>query len=1276
MSISLVIIVYVADKLVAQFIKEEGYSRVKQFLFPKNKYRVLLKDILIETIAEFEQSHPYDSSLGKIPFYTHKDTFEALSTYLLFSQKNKEIVIKNFSNNLNVIPPKIDEINDFYTLFRDKVHSDPKLKQLFIEENYKEEIYEISQELQSISEKISSVKSDTTQTLEKVEQNQKTLDLIKNKFGNLDITTQIILNDESTQPLVDKITYRVSLVSRLTNELQQNYWVALNGEVGYGKTQIAALLVNDLKYPLLWINLRGFTSSNFIIKIFYKICKSANSTETEFGPLLKRLPANSIIVLDDLPKIEKKIYLLFVGFLRACFENNIKVLSTSNYHITNKFLELVPGKVLSKEIPAMDETDTKEILIAYGCSDEKAELYKRFVQLTSSGHPTILVSICRYLMNKNWALEVGEIQAIFSNKFSSELTELTYSYLSDTIEDDDTKELLSRLNIINGSFTVNDVRVVSGVQPSIKLPIEKLQNLVGLWVQKETDTLFSLSPLLKQIGSENLSFDIETSINRELGENILSKERLDPHSAIKAITYFIKSNEYNKAGFILVLVLSESLKNSKLFFEWGFNLFWLNTSLPEEMDLILQMQIRVFQINILNDEDKDKFLINDLESIVGKASLAGINTAPAYMLLSYNYARVDTKKANTYLLKGLKDIQDLKTLSDTNLVENLPTENFIWVTAFGIKNEDDLSNWFDTVQTFTDKIKESLIHNEGYKISALKICSNLYRIELEKGLKANWTKLISILNSLIHKSKELGFTLFIANAVKQLIIIYFEHLNNTEEAYKIVALYSSAFVPYSTESFLINDTLGRQLFYKGDIEKSISYMLEAVSIDVDDFYTEKIDTWIVMSQLLGKEDNISAHHYVEKAQKFTLISEYSNELTKIKVNGEYAISFGLNKKYVEAIYELEKGYSILVDSYKDNDEYKATISRYGHVIYYYYLILEKGHPPTKTMDDQVYLPPYRGLFLKSNDNEMVQSHFFEERLIMVPYSLLKCFETIGDLPLAKKWANIMVSLSSKLTHMVFSTLIHDAIPYLIIDGKFNMAINVAKNMLSNINIDKNVLAKETSNKYLTTIIQNRPNIRIDGGNEIILELVIVPSLVIILAKENIEEKNRSINELIKQIKALTDEDYYVIIINILEKLKNVDNDYAELVNLCKGYTGQKQDTVKVIGYLTASISAPIRIALNLHMSLVGRVENHTMKISIGTYRFIVLPFFKNYWLTRYEAEREAFFDPIYFKTKGLEHYEKSKWDKKLRSWFRVICHHLEYGTSTQEQNWLDDIEDE
>ncbi|SHE69164.1 hypothetical protein SAMN03080594_1011000 [Arenibacter palladensis] len=167
--VTLTIITYVSLKCVDQFIKEEGYGRFKKLLFPEKKYKNQLVKIIYETIEDFEQNHKYDSSNGMFPFYHSQIFFEHLTLYVLFKKGTLDEIKDDFNKFPKIIQPTPKDLEDFYSLFTEKLNADTVLKKLFIDENYKNQIFDISKSIEEVTALVVSVKTDTTSIRTSVE---------------------------------------------------------------------------------------------------------------------------------------------------------------------------------------------------------------------------------------------------------------------------------------------------------------------------------------------------------------------------------------------------------------------------------------------------------------------------------------------------------------------------------------------------------------------------------------------------------------------------------------------------------------------------------------------------------------------------------------------------------------------------------------------------------------------------------------------------------------------------------------------------------------------------------------------------------------------------------------------------------------------------------------------------------------------------------------------------------------------------------------------------
>jgi hypothetical protein len=150
------IITTAAIGMLEQAIEERSYKVFKKLFFPKKTYKKRLFLIVNNTIKEFEKIHILTPTENKFPFYESDIFFKELNKYILFNSQvpNYNSIIDMKRQNPNILVPSTDELNLFYSIFFNNIQTDKKLKDLFVEENYKNRIFSLKNHLIQLKEKL------------------------------------------------------------------------------------------------------------------------------------------------------------------------------------------------------------------------------------------------------------------------------------------------------------------------------------------------------------------------------------------------------------------------------------------------------------------------------------------------------------------------------------------------------------------------------------------------------------------------------------------------------------------------------------------------------------------------------------------------------------------------------------------------------------------------------------------------------------------------------------------------------------------------------------------------------------------------------------------------------------------------------------------------------------------------------------------------------------------------------------------------------------------
>ncbi|MEQ9443278.1 MAG: hypothetical protein RIG62_29845 [Cyclobacteriaceae bacterium] len=1239
-----------------------------------------------------------------------EDDFDAIYVATLYNlihdkDKPREIVsLFELDEVKESYKREIYEKNDwtFHIEIDDNLHTNPNLEELKnIQINIGQEIEDFKKEFREVTNQSRSPKEvESINSSEEI--NNKLSALLEMNKGSqisnikakhnpdIEITNQVIFSDLDVPPYVENQSRRSKVVQEFIDILQKNTWLAIHGSISMGKTQLAALIYEEIGGSVIWINLRELGSDNFFLKIVYDLASileipaSSNVNKWVYDAV-EKIPKNSIIIIDDLPKLLPRSTAtgFYMSFIKQCSTKKIKILTTSNYEIPEKVKRslLNFAKLVCKAVPPLLEEETKEIFESYSAPSNIISEYNRFVHRLSFGHPSIVNAIFRFLRENDWNINEDELSQLFSENYSVELNQDTQEVLVSTV-DENTRELLYRLSFIIGSFSDEEVNVIRDVNPTIDRAWEKFNSALGLWVQKTTSNRYQLSPLIKRLKGHNTSKSLEHQLYLALGNGILDKRNFNLLEANNAIFYFKLANRFNDAGFVLTIALDAIREQSSLFFEWGFDLFWYHSVLPDEMDTKLKISIRAAQIKIGIDHQKNtSFLLSDLEKIVVDGAKKGIDIGIPALLLAIKYSDNNIKKSSYFFSLGLKHLDQIQ--DDDSLKELFSdissSETIIWIIASEIRNRNDIENWISMVDNLSPQQRENSLQSEAIDVSCARIYYSVIREEEKKEQNhQDWEGIVDTFVFLCEKALTYNFELLAANALRGAINVLSERLYNIARSQKLTERYLAKLSDDVKVQFIVNDEIGKQLFHQGKKEDALKYIAEALEKEVSEVYVEKLDTFLIGSRLLGEEDKNVAHFYSERAYNFAKENLYIDELFKAKVIAEFAVSFWLNNDIAQALYFLEEGYYILMQSYVSSINFNGTIIRFGHVINYFHSLITTGNPPETDINGEPYAPPSRGCFLGNNEGLIKSGYYFEERKFINALYFLRLFEWFDDYKYSRKWAYICLQESNKLDFNAFISVSHATVVYLILDMKYDDAIDQTIKLVETNNrfIDNGQSVESlVESEKVAEIIADRPKVRMEL-DDIVAALALEPIIIHFLYKilRNEDQSDNILDEFklfLQRWEGTLSKINRSEILYFIETVLAESETTANLVNRANSYSGELPDTIKSMAYIIISMQAQPTEALRLQLSVIpSRLEPAMKRISTGSYNFLLVPFFENFWIMNYEKRHDEFSNHEFWRSKSWPMYEKSDQQNKLKILFKILCHHLNHEPNDHQYEWM------
>lgn len=1092
-------------------------------------------------------------------------------------------------------------------------------------------------------------------------------------------------------PLVSHLSWRQKTVASSAKTFERHTWLAIHGSMGSGKTQLANLTVRSLDSCCVWIRLRNLSVEQAAMRLD-EACKALVSPPSTnryewYSAICQKLDRSAVIVLDNLPNLSRgdELSERLIQLTRACQNHQVRLLSTSAYNFPPSFQSNLPDNALrSWQIPLLSEEEAREILEKYNIPTAKTDGFIRFLNDIARQHPLLLNAVGQYLELKNWQLTEEDLNGLFRNNFAAEVNEETIDRLLATVEDSNARELLYRLNLVIGSFSLEDARAIASVEPSIERCRERLRSLTGLWLESDIDKRLFVSPLIKSLGDEDLSEQTRKECYVVLGDSIVQRQKIDQWRARKAIGYYAMAKEYDRAFTILIVILWELSKSKTLVDDVGLLSIWVGVPLPNELSLAMRLFLRGLQISVRHQYGKSTIhLIEDLNILLQQASEKDSwAVVGATLLVNPVLAENQPILANDNLKTTLKLLPNAKNPLTEELL--LPDGGFleamIWSNTRGISQIDHLKNWIETVECLSEKQLQIAFACELAEHGCQYITERLfYLLEQEENQNdQQWLALLDAINELAYRSYQLGLKLLWACAVRVQIAIL-GCLNKLGIAANIANTVVSQSNNDDRIGLLIGECLGRQ-YLKANLYSEAKFWLDLALKSTTTSYSKiRLEALMLRGRIVERDDYQEPIKYIKQAIDLAENSESeSSRVTLIKAQGELAIALWLTKGITETFEAWEKAIDRLFKFKKDTSEWKTLWLVCGHVSGYFTHLACKGIPPQTGFDGGSYgADPEIGCFSKYNlqlDEPQLTEHYNNIDRSILFVHLSDFAQAVGNDERASHWALRGIEFSRDTKDKIgLPGLVENAIPTLLLSDKYIETIDlgldagailVAHEKLHSSNA--NIFA--TNSLDLEEILGSKPNDLWRRAENYASRLCLIPiafrlGIIAILHPELIAAKAEEVASLCDQV-SMTAADQYLwtsaaklfrlIYIQDIMSLKNliyaIDNHFENYF--------EQYGTLWIMGYLIFSLQkrAFLQDSFLAQLGIMQKLSEIEFVRQVhpsATHRRLILPFLQAYWTTTFNRMQFQFNTPKLIE-KQLAEIENIPEAERWESLFRII----------------------
>lgn len=107
-----------------------------------NEYGRELSEIIYETMKKYGEKYPVLET-DKTPFYQSQVLLEQYLQFRFTKELDQDQILNAIHNDKRITPPTPEQLSLFYEIFNEKINKSPNLKELNINFNYREEVFNI-----------------------------------------------------------------------------------------------------------------------------------------------------------------------------------------------------------------------------------------------------------------------------------------------------------------------------------------------------------------------------------------------------------------------------------------------------------------------------------------------------------------------------------------------------------------------------------------------------------------------------------------------------------------------------------------------------------------------------------------------------------------------------------------------------------------------------------------------------------------------------------------------------------------------------------------------------------------------------------------------------------------------------------------------------------------------------------------------------------------------------------------------------------------------------
>jgi hypothetical protein len=862
------------------------------------------------------------------------------------------------------------------------------------------------------------------------------------------------LIDLGVPPLAKHCSERTTTVADLLVALSDKCWLAVFGTTATGKTHLASLMARQRGGCRGWVRFHHSMPSDQASTLLHEaLLKLSNTASLASGPnpyqaVCQRLGPEACLVLDDLPHLDSGDLLTarLVSLAIACHGVGVRIISTSQYRLPNRLCEVLGEQRLQeRRVPPFSEAEARDVFTAYGAPPNVTTAATvRFVNGLASGHPLLLTLAVRYLRDRQWELDDRGLDELLRGAHVAELSDELLRRIYGTLQLSE-RELLYRLSLAIAPVSESLALRLAAVDRPVSQPKECLSRLIGTWVQRDVHQTLVISPLLKNVGSDNLSPNTQMSCHILLGEEI-GHRIMSPWEAEIAITHFVRGRDFDRAGLLLLVVLSK-LYRAKQPVDPGLLLsFWNDLPFPEEMSLGMQLNIRMMQFLTFPKYSRgDAFVLDDLDRLVGLARpehaadvwLVGLTASLFLSPRDVSCATRFFRRAVMLVREAKVKPRQLRLPRGKNYAEHL------WVLIVHIQTESQLREWLEAFESMNSKERQLVINSPDARLGCVVLADRLMLVESDKPSdERRWECVLEASNRLQQWARDRGWSYLAACAFKAELNIWGEFLKKAESCEVKVRRFVAANASQPELQSLVAGMFGRMLAMAGKHREANPWFSLAFQADIG-LPVDRMMTLLAAAMSYSQDDRETALQCAQQAAELVRTDDAIPDAEAVKAFGELAVAqfyrYGGREGARRAFPTWAEAGERLFGARNRGPVWKDLVVVFGHTHNFLAQMAMFGQAPDRACDGSQYAAPRQGMFFTSHPDRI--NYFREDTIPSLMWIMSQYARSAGDEVAAAEWLRRAVDeIATKPSSFHQATIQRDMVPSLLLADRFEEAI--------------------------------------------------------------------------------------------------------------------------------------------------------------------------------------------------------------------------------------------